>query len=643
MAAWLLRLERGQKRAIAFSADSALCFIAVLLAFSLRVGAMDFPLGPPLKFAAVCIPLFGVVFSFGRVYSTIVRFVGARSIFQLGKATFAYALPLIVIFMVYGQAGVPRTIAILQPVLFFGFAATSRIVARTLLIDFAAAETRSIRRQRVLIYGAGSAGKQLSTVISHDPKYILLGFLDDDGRLDRQQLNGIPIYHSNRLASVIEEDGVELVLLALPQISRKRRYEVIERLRKCRVHVKTVPDFRDLMSGTVSLGDLREVQIEDLLGRDSVTPNQLLLGRTVVGKTILVTGAGGSIGSELCRQIIAIGPKRLLLFEISEFALYQIDRELKAWCVANHKDIEIVGLLGSVVDTARLSYIFETWRPETVFHAAAYKHVTLVEGNPIEAIRNNVIGTLELTKMADGASVADFIQISTDKAVRPTNVMGATKRAAEQIVQAHAANSTSTNFSIVRFGNVLGSSGSVVPLFRRQIESGGPLTLTHRDVTRYFMTIPEAAQLVLQAAGLAHGGEVFVLDMGEPVKIAALARAMVELSGLTVRCPENPEGDIDIVEIGLRQGEKLHEELLIGAEPQPTRHERIFMARESFISWNELESALTRLASERDRTRALSLLREIVPEFIHGRDNCFSTSEPDEIRLLSPDPKMKTA
>lgn len=622
LCAWLLRLERIQKRAVVMAADAALCFVAVFLAFSLRVGALAFPLGPPLIFAAVCLPLFMVVFWWCRVYSTILRFVGARSIFQLAKATVVYSLPLIVIFMVSTVHGVPRTVAILQPVLFFGFAATLRVTARSLLLDLAGSSGHDGVRQKVLIYGAGQSGKQLANALAHEPRYFLVAFIDDDERLDRHQMNGVPIHHSSRLGEVIDEHGVEVVLLALPQMSRARRQRVVSELRSHRVHVMILPDLQDLMAGTVSISDLRDVQIEDLLGRDPVTPNELLISRTVLGKTVLVTGAGGSIGSELCRQIAAIGPTRLLLFEISEFSLYQIERELAEWCAANERGgVEIVPLLGSIGDSARLSFVFEAWRPDTVFHAAAYKHVPLVEQNPVEAIRNNVIGTLEVVKAAERAGVRNFIQISTDKAVRPTNVMGASKRAAEQVVQAHAAASTSTNYSIVRFGNVLGSSGSVVPLFRRQIEAGGPITLTHRNVTRYFMTIPEAAQLVLQAAGLASGGEVFVLDMGEPVRIEALARAMIELSGLTVRDGDNPDGDIEIVEVGLRSGEKLYEELLIGESPQPTRHKRIFMAHESFLGWSDLDPLLAQLAAERDGPSAIDLLSRVVPEFVHRRDN----------------------
>jgi FlaA1/EpsC-like NDP-sugar epimerase len=618
----LLRMSRARKRVVLVAVDTLLCFTAVFVAFSLRVGALSFPLEPPLIFAAVSIPLFILVFFVTRVYSTIVRFIGARSIFQLAKATFLYSIPLIAIFMVLSEPGVPRTIAILQPVLFFGFAATVRVVARSVFMGIAAAQRHSGGSQRVLIYGAGQSGKQLATALRHDPRFDLSAYLDDDPLLDRQQMDGVPIFHSSRLAHTIEGRGIDVVLLALPEISRKRRQEIVEALRVFPVHVKILPNLQQLVSGNISIGDLREVQIEDLLGRGTVPPNQLLLGRTVVGKTVLVTGAGGSIGSELCRQIVAIGPRRLVLFDVSEFALYQIDRELADWCAANDCSfIEIAPVLASVSDPRQLAYVFDAWRPDTVFHAAAYKHVPLVEQNPVEAIRNNVIGTLELVRAADRSGVEDFIQISTDKAVRPTNVMGATKRAAEQIVQAFAAKSQNTRYSIVRFGNVLGSSGSVVPLFRRQIEAGGPITLTHKAVTRYFMTIPEAAQLVLQAAGLARGGEVFVLDMGEPVKIASLARSMVELSGLTVRDADCPEGDIEIVEVGLRPGEKLYEELLIGNSPQATRHKQIMMAREGYSPWSELASALDCLAGECDRDAAIDLLRKIVPEFVHRRDN----------------------
>ena len=376
------------------------------------------------------------------------------------------------------------------------------------------------------------------------------------------------------------------------------------------------------MDGQVTFSDIRDLDIEDLLGREPVKPNKLLLGRAVVGKTVLVTGAGGSIGSELCRQILKIGAHRLILFDISEFSLYAINDELQRKKEElGLNNVEIVPLLGSVTDDNRLAFVFDWWKPETVYHAAAYKHVPLVEANPVEGVRNNILGTFEVVNAAHRAETQNFILISTDKAVRPTNVMGATKRGAEQILQAFASKPGKTKFSMVRFGNVLGSSGSVVPLFRKQIEAGGPITLTHRDVTRYFMTIPEAALLVIQAGGLSKGGEVFVLDMGKSVRIIDLAKTMVQLSGLAVRDDDNPDGDIEIVEVGLRPGEKLYEELIIGNNPALTNHERIMKAHEDFTPWPELIKILHNLENCRDRKDTIDLLQILVPEFRHRRDN----------------------
>jgi len=375
-------------------------------------------------------------------------------------------------------------------------------------------------------------------------------------------------------------------------------------------------------SGSISFSDIRELEIEDLLGREPVVPNELLFGRTIVGKTVLVTGAGGSIGGELCRQIAVSGARRLILLDLSEYSLYRIEKELQKLAAARDgESLELIPILGSVVDAVRVREIFSRWTPDTVFHAAAYKHVPLVEANPVEGIRNNILGTQTLAAEAEAAAVKDFILISTDKAVRPTNVMGASKRAAEQVIQNFAAKESQTKFSMVRFGNVLGSSGSVVPLFRQQIEQGGPITLTDRNVTRYFMTIPEAAQLVIQAAGMAKGGEVFVLDMGKSVRILDLAETMVRLSGLTVRDEKNPEGDIEIVEVGLRAGEKLYEELIIGNDPQPTLHARIMKAHESFIALDALNGLITSLMDCRDPEAAVNMLQSLVPEFEHGRDN----------------------
>jgi len=390
--------------------------------------------------------------------------------------------------------------------------------------------------------------------------------------------------------------------------------------------VQTLPNMRELIDGDVSFNDIRDLDIEDLLGREPVKPNELLLGRTIIGKTVMVTGAGGSIGGELCRQILDIGTRRLVLFELSEYSLYRIERELKELLAERRTqdeggDVEIISILGSVTDRMRLAEIFEQYDINTVYHAAAYKHVPLVEQNPSEALRNNIVGTFELANASYGASVDDFILISTDKAVRPTNIMGASKRSAEQVVQSFASRSKSTRFSMVRFGNVLGSSGSVVPLFRRQIKEGGPITLTHREVTRYFMTIPEAALLVIQASGMAKGGEVFVLDMGKSVRIYDLARMIVQLSGLSLQDDSNPDGDIAIKEVGLRPGEKLYEELLIGEKPQETIHPRIMMAHEGHLQWSKISGLLGRIDDCRKLESCLELLREFVPEFEHQRDN----------------------
>jgi len=437
---------------------------------------------------------------------------------------------------------------------------------------------------------------------NHDMQ--VTGFLDDDDRLHGHVLNGLRIYAVHDLPSLVSSVGVAHVLLALPTINRARRNEILNTLAPFKVAVRTLPSLNDLAQGKVNVSDLRELDIDDLLGREPVQPNGLLLNLNTLGKRVVVTGAGGSIGSELCRQIVRTQPKQLMLVDMSEFALYQIHQELLA--VAD--GVELVPLLASVCNEVRMHEIMDTWKPHTVYHAAAYKHVPLVEHNPAEGVRNNVWGTLVCAEAAVRNGVRNFVLISTDKAVRPTNIMGATKRLAEMVLQALAeqnpavtsecgrAPTTRTTFSMVRFGNVLGSSGSVVPLFREQIKNGGPITLTHADITRYFMTIPEAAQLVIQAGAMGQGGDVFVLDMGQPVKIMDLARRMVELSGLTVRDEQNPDGDIELAVTGLRPGEKLYEELLIGDNPKPTQHPRIMKAQEQCLCWPQLQDKLNALS-----------------------------------------------
>ena len=496
-------------------------------------------------------------------------------------------------------------------------------------------------RHRLLIYGAGSAGAQTAAAVANGGEFELLGFIDDDAAKTGRHINGVPVFAPGEVTEVVERLGVSDILLALPSASRHRRHQIVEGLRALPVHIRTLPGMADLASGRVAVSDFRELDLEDLLGRDPVPPNAALLARDLAGKTVLVTGAGGSIGSELCRQILLEQPAKLLLVEHSEFALYGIHQELEALVASlapsdanghQPEPAELIGLLGNVRDYERIAEIFRAYRPDTVYHAAAYKHVPIVEHNLCEGLSNNVFGTLNVARAAMESGAASFVLVSTDKAVRPTNVMGASKRIAEMILQALAAETmvrfddnsrvaglvrNRTRFAMVRFGNVLGSSGSVVPLFRKQIETGGPITLTHPDVTRYFMTIPEAAQLVLQAGAMGEGGEVFVLDMGQPVRIVELARRMVELSGHSVRDEANPEGDIEIRITGLRPGEKLYEELLIGDNPSLTAHPRIMKARESFLNWGELLPFLAQLKASIDNGD-VDGFRRLLQELVSG-------------------------
>jgi FlaA1/EpsC-like NDP-sugar epimerase len=501
------------------------------------------------------------------------------------------------------------------------FVGASRALARVWLGDDYRSMLKRASRPKVLIYGAGNAGRQLAAAMANSHEMQVAGFLDDDDRLHRQMLNGQPIYNPADLDTLATTLNIRDVLLAMPSLSRRRRNEILSLIRSAQVAVRTLPSVTDLAQGKVSISDLRELDIDDLLGREPVTPNHILLAKNIVGKVVLVTGAGGSIGSELCRQILAVSPAKLLLIEQSEFALYGIHQELEEKLAAldGARPPVLVPLLASVQDDDRMHEIMSTWEPDTVYHAAAYKHVPLVEHNPVEGIKNNVFGTLRTAQAAIACGVSDFVLVSTDKAVRPTNIMGASKRLAEMVLQALAAEQRGTKnvttLSMVRFGNVLGSSGSVVPKFRQQIRDGGPITLTHPDITRFFMTIPEASQLVIQAGAMGRGGDVFVLDMGEPIRIADLARRMIELSGLTVKDEGNPDGDIEIEITGLRPGEKLFEELLIGDNPEGTSHPRILRAREDFLPWQELEPKLKALElalSVNDVRLILAQLRELV-------------------------------
>ena len=589
----ILALPRAAKRFIALFVDLGLCVLTVWLAYYLRLGEfVELSVNAlPAVVASVGIAL--PIFILSGLYRAIFRYNGWPALLMVALAVAIYGLLYASIFTAIGVSGVPRTVGIIQPILLLLFVGASRGLARVWLGDQYLSNLKQASRPRMLIYGAGSTGRQLVSAMRNSHEMQVVGFLDDDDRLHGQVLNGKPVYNPANLANLASTMIISDVLLAMPSLSRKRRNEILTQIRTVRLAVRTLPSVTDLAQGKVSVSDLRELDADDLLGREPVVPNHILLARNVRNKVVMVTGAGGSIGSELCRQILLVGPRKLLLIEQSEFSLYRIHQELEG--KLSGREIELVPLLASVQDKERMHEIMSTWRPNVLYHAAAYKHVPLVEHNPTEGIKNNVLGTLRTALAAAENGVTDFVLISTDKAVRPTNIMGASKRLAEMVMQALALANTGTKFSIVRFGNVLESSGSVVPKFRKQIRDGGPITLTHPEVTRYFMTIPEASQLVIQASAMAKGGDVFVLDMGKSIKIMDLAVRMIELAGLTVKDEQNPHGDIEIKLTGLRPGEKLYEELLIGDSPKPTSHARIMKAHEEYIPWPDLEEYLNAL------------------------------------------------
>ena len=609
---------RRQRQLTAVAVDAMLCYAAVVIAFSLRLGVWDLVSTPILIFSAIALALWYPIAWRAGVYRSLVRYSGARTVADLVIACGLLTLPLVAILVTFRIHDVPRTLAVLHPIIFLLLLASSRIFVRFALLDLL--KVVDVDARRVLVYGAGRAGQQLALSLRHEPKVHLVGFIDDDLRLDGQRLDGTPVFGSTRLERLLDDTHVDEVLLAIPSASRTRRREIIETLQNEGIYVRSLPNLTNVIDGSITVSDLREIQIEELLGRETVAANELLMGKTIVGKTVLISGAGGSIGSELCRQIVRCGPARLILLEQSEYGLYAIEQELGELMQELGVDVPLIPELANVSERSSMTRIYRHYRPDTVFHAAAYKHVPLVEANPLSGLRNNIMGTLHSVEAAEAAGVSNFILISTDKAVRPTNIMGASKRVCELILQARAEQPGSkTIFSMVRFGNVLGSSGSVVPRFKAQIAAGGPVTVTDREITRYFMTIPEAAQLVIQASAMAKGGEVFVLDMGQPVKIIELARTMIRLSGLSIRDSDNPDGDIEIVETGLRPGEKLYEELLIGDNPQSTNHPRIMRAREILWPWADLEQALAQLDGAirqfGDADAAVRIIARLVPEF----------------------------
>ncbi len=527
------------------------------------------------------------------LYRAILRYMNIKALLTL----FA-GVGLSTIFVIFSSyfthAAVPRSIPIIYGTYLAILCGGARLVARAMIN-----RTGQKIKTNVIIYGAGAAGRQLANILHQGKEYHPICFIDDNRKLHKSSLNGLMIYRRKYLDGQVKKYNVEKILLAMPSTARSRRKVIVESLIHLPIEVLTIPNLDDIANGKASIDQLQDVAIDDLLGRDPVAPNDELLSANITDKIVMVTGAGGSIGSELCRQILIQKPRKLILFELSEFALYQIDKELAEYVKLNVIDCKIIPILGSVQLSDRLLAVMGSFKVQTVYHAAAYKHVPLVEYNVIEGVRNNIFGTYYTAKAAIESQVESFVLISTDKAVRPTNVMGATKRMAELTLQALAQQETtkviSTRFTMVRFGNVLGSSGSVIPLFKKQIAEGKPITVTHPDIIRYFMTIPEAAQLVIQAGAMGKGGDVFVLDMGEPVKIVDLATNLVQLSGLEVKSDENPHGDVEIQFTGLRPGEKLFEELLIGDNVRQTQHQRIMSANESYLGWDKFSVVLDKL------------------------------------------------
>ncbi len=623
---FLLSFSRRAKQSLVLLIDLSACIITVYIAFYLRLGEWGLirnDINSGLFLATVislglALPIF---FVFG-LYRAIFRYSGIASFLAIVKAIVIYSFLYATFFTVIGISGIPRTVGIIQPILLLITILAIRMLARYWLGDLYQQHSNSPVLQQALIYGAGSVGRQLAQAMMNNKRVRVVGFLDDNVALQGQLINQLPIYALSQLSELIIPLKISELFLALPEKNRKHRNEILRKIQDIKISIRTLPSMTELAQGKVTANDLQELDIEDLFGRESTVFDSISSNKNILGKVVLVTGAGGSIGSELCRQIFILGPAVLLLYEQNEFSLYALHQELqRRQTITGSKTNILIPLLGSITDTRRISEVMASWSPHTVYHAAAYKHVPLVEHNVTDGIRNNVFGTLITARMAVKYGVSDFVLVSTDKAVRPTNVMGASKRLAEMILQALAReriiSNTVTNFSIVRFGNVLESSGSVIPKFRQQIRNGGPITLTHPEVMRYFMTIPEAAQLIIQAGTMSKGGEVFLLDMGEAVKIIDLIRRMIQLSGLTLCDEGNPNGDIKIEIIGLRPGEKLYEELLIGDNPEPTSHPRIMKANEDFLPLEELEGKLQLLQAALD-INDLDQIFQILERLISG-------------------------
>ncbi len=643
----LVELPRNIKQAFLLVLDMAFVSAAMWASVALRLGHTQFQI-TPIEYACAAITTLvsAVIFLRLGLYRAVIRFMGQQAIWAIIRGV-SYSTTVLAASIFFTQAQVPRSLP------FFYWAISIMLIGGTRLLVRAYYQHK-IRSacEKVIIYGAGESGRQLLTALSYGGQFRAVFFIDDDPRLQRSVINGVQVAKPSKIEKLIREHDISQVLLALPSVSGERRKEIINSLVGLPVYVRTVPKFNDLLLGKARVGQIQDIELEDLLGRDPVPPHPELIDRCIADKVVMVTGAGGSIGSELCRQILLSKPKELILLDNSEYALYNIERELRHMLSQSRLDIELIALLGSVQDQRRLRRMFKTFSVQSVYHAAAYKHVPMVEYNVAEGVANNVFGTVYTAEAAIEAGVETFVLVSTDKAVRPTNIMGASKRLAEIICQSLDRTQTPTRFCMVRFGNVLGSSGSVVPLFREQIRAGGPLTVTHAEVSRYFMTIPEAAQLVLQASAMGSGGDVFVLDMGDPVKIYELAQRMIRLSGYSVKDEENSDGDMEIYFTGLRPGEKLYEELLLGNNVSGTGHPMIMRAEEEFPSLSNIQQWLHELEEYCDHSDHMDCdsIKDVLLQAVSGfeehegmhdhlwrRQRSLAVEAPSNVQVLFPE------
>jgi FlaA1/EpsC-like NDP-sugar epimerase len=616
---FILGVSKANKQLIIMFFDAFFVILILFFSFFIRLGNWNW-VSEGLVIAILASPLIAVAtfYRFG-LYRNIIRFIGFKTIWTLVKAITLYSLIWGIVGFMAAIDGIPRSVILINWLLSIVVLGGGRILAQWLINEVLNLKNANINN--VIIYGAGSAGRQLSTMLS-GTNFKTIAFIDDSNDINKKTINGIEVFFPKELSKIIDKKNVREIFLAIPSLSRSRRQEIIEFLQSFKLTIKSLPSITDLAHGKLVIDDLKSIDVKDLLGRDQIEPNEKLLKIKISDKVVFVSGAGGSIGSELCRQILFLKPKKLILFEISESALYQIDQELINF---NISGVDIIPVLGSVRDKSRMINIFTDYGVQTIYHAAAYKHVPLVELNQSQGILNNAIGTKLVAEAAISSKVETFVLVSTDKAVRPTSIMGAAKRVAELVLQAFSKEQNFTCFTMVRFGNVLDSSGSVIPLFKKQIREGGPITVTHSDVVRYFMTIPEAVELVIQAGAMGNGGDVFVLDMGEPVRIYELAVKMIKLSGLEVLNEDNPKGDIEIKYIGLRPGEKLYEELLVGDNVSNTEHNLIMRAMEEMIDWSELNNMLKELeqASNNEvEEKIRKALIKIVPSFDQETTNC---------------------